>query len=144
MEFFRRINKRTLLLWSLLLGLSLLCAQGVGLHVHNVDHGHDEHQSHVHATDEADDHAHMSKAHFTHDTSHNDHHDDVASEIDVSPDGFLKNSSNNILAIALIAFFFILVLFVSSRQLVHCCRESKLILHRYYLLSPPLRAPPQH
>jgi len=144
MEFFRRINKRTLLLWSLLLCLSLLCAQGVVLHVHSMDHGHDDQQSHIHAADEANDHAHMSKAHFTHDTSHNDHHDSVASEIDVSPDGLLKNSSNNIFAIALISFFFILVMFVPSQRLIHCCRESKLILHRNYVLSPPLRAPPQH
>lgn len=144
MEFLRRINKRTLLLWSLLLCLSLLCAQGVGLHVHSMDHGEDHHQSHIHAADEANDHAHMSKVHFTHDISHNDHHDSVVSEIDVNPDGLLKNSSNNIFAIALISFFFILLMFVSSRQLVHCRRESKLTPNRYYLLTPPLRAPPQH
>jgi len=144
MEYFRRINKRTLLLWSLLLSLSLLCAQGAGLHVHSVDHGHDELQSHIHGADEADDHTHMSKAHFTHDTSHNDHHDDVVSEIDVSPEGLLKNASNNIFSIALFTFFFILVMFVSSRQLIYCRREGKLILDKYYLLSPPLRAPPQY
>ncbi len=142
MNSFRQRNRRTLLLWSLLLCLALLFAQGVKLHVHSLDHGHDNH--HSHAINEAGDHGHLSKAHFTHDTSHNDHHDGVVSEVDISPDGLLKNVQNNFFAIALFALFFTLMTFVSSRQLVQYCRESKLILHSYYVLSPPLRAPPQH
>jgi len=144
MKLFRQTNRHALLLLSLLLSVSLLCAQELGLHVHSLDHGHGDHHSHAHAIDEAAGHAHLSKAHFAQDTSHNDHHDGTVSEVDISPDGLLKNASNNIFAIALIAFFFVLVMFVPSRQLVRCCRESKLTLHRYYLLSPPLRAPPQH
>jgi len=143
MGFFRRINKRTLLLWSLLLSLSLLCAQGVSLHAHSLDHEHDGYHNHTHAIGEANDHTHISKAHFTHDTSHNDHHDGVASEIDVSPDGLLKHS-NTVFAIALVVFLFTLITFVCSRQLLHYCRESKLIPHRHYVISPPLRAPPLH
>jgi len=143
MKFFHRINKRTLLLWSLLLSLSLLCTQGVGLHVHNVDHGHDDHLSNIYAIDGANDHADMSNAHFTHDTSHNDHHDGLESEFDISPDGLLKYT-NHIFAIALIVFLVTLVMPVSSRRLIHYRRENDFILHRYYVLSPPLRAPPQH
>ena len=135
-------------MWSLLLSLALLCAQGVKLHVHHLDHGHDNHpnnyHSHIHAIDKAGDHDHLSKAHFTHDTSHNDHHDGVVSEVDISPDGVLKNANYSVFALALFALFFTLVIFVSSRQLVQRCRESKLILRSYYLLSPPLRAPPQY
>jgi len=149
MTFFRLTNKPVLLLWSLLLSLSLLCAQGAKLHTHNLDHGHNDHpndyHSHIHSIiDEAGDHGHLSKAHFTHDTSHNDHHDGVISEVDISPDGLLKNANDNVFEIVLFALFFTLMIFVSSRQLVQRCRESKLILHRYYVLSPPLRAPPQH
>ena len=101
---------------SLLLSLLLLCAQGVGLHVHNLDHGHDDNQSHGHA--------HVSQAHFAHDTSHKGHQGNVTSEIDVSPDGLLKIASNNVFAIALITFFFILIIdryditYFLARQLV--------------------------
>ncbi len=127
-------------MWNLLLSLSLLCAQGVKLHVHNLDHEHDNH--HSHSIDEAGDHSHLSKAHFAHDTSHNEQHDGVVSEVDISPNGLLKNTHNNIFAVALFALFFTLMIFVSSRQFIQRSRESKLILHRYYVLSPPLRAPP--
>jgi len=144
MEFFRLINKRTLLLWSILLSLSLLCAQDIGLHVHNVDHGHDKHQGHVHVANEADDHAHMSVAHFAQDTTHNEHHDGLAAEVDVSPEGMLKNINIYVFAIALITFFFIFEIFFSSQQLVYFRKENRLIFHSYYSLSPPSRAPPQH
>ena len=138
MNFCRQINKRTLLLLSVLLSLSLLCSQGVGLHVHSLDHGHGD------SIHQAGEHAHLSEAHFAQDSSHNDHHDGTVSEVDISPDSLLKTPSNNIFSIALIAFLFISVVFVSSQQWVHRRRESKLILHRRYVLSPPLRAPPQH
>ena len=142
MSFFCQINRRTLLLLSLLLSLVLLCAQGVKLHVHNLDQGHDNH--HSHAIDEVGDHDHLSKAHFTYDASHDGYHDDVVSEIDISPDGLLKSVNSHVFMIALFAFFFTLITFISSRQLIQRCRESKLILHRQYVLSPPLRAPPQY
>ncbi len=144
MRFFRQTNKWVLLVLSLVFSLALLCAQGIGLHVHNLDHDPGDHHSHAHAMNGAGEHAHVSKAHFAQDTSHSDHHDGAVSEVDISPEGLLKNSSNNIFAIALIAFFFIFAMFVSLRQLAYRCRESKLILYRRYVLSPPLRAPPQH
>ena len=113
------------------------------LHVHNSDHEHND-QPNGHLINEAGSHEHLSKAHFISATSHDDHHDDLLSEIDISPDGLLKNFNSNAFAIAFFALFFTLMIFASSRQLVQRCRESKLILQSYYLLSPPLRAPPQH
>ena len=145
MEYFRQINRQTLLILSLLILLSLLTVQGVNLHVHSLDHGHGDHQSHVHMIDEADGHSHLSKAHFTHDTSHNDHHGGSISEIDISSDGVLKKASSSIFAIALIIFLLALLIFAPSRQLiVGRWHERKLFSYRYYSLSPPLRAPPQH
>jgi len=145
MEYFRQINRQTLLILSLLISLSLLSAQGVNLHVHSLDHGHDDHQGHAHAIDEADGHSHLSKAHFTHDTSHDDHHNGVISEIDISSDGVLKKASSSIFAIALIVFLFALLVLTPSLQLiVGRWHERKLFSYRYYSLSPPLRAPPQH
>ncbi len=142
MRFFRQTNRRALLVLSLLLSLALLCAQEVRLHVHSLDHNHGDHLSH--SIDDAGGHAHLSKAHFAQDMSHSDHHDGAVADVDISPDGLLKNFNDNIFAVALIAFFFALLLFVSSRQFVHHSREGKLILHRRYVLSPPLRAPPQY
>jgi len=144
MNFLRQLNGRTLLLWSLLLSLTLLCTQGARLHVHNLDHGHDSHHNHSHSSDESGDHSHLSKAHFAHDTSHNEQHNGTMSEVEISPDGVLKNTNASVYTLVLFALFFTLVAFVSSRQLVRRCRESKLILHSYYLFSPPLRAPPQY
>ena len=149
MNSFRQINRPVLLFCSLLLALALLSAQGTKLHVHNIDHGDRYVDYHVplvdtHVIDETGDHNHLSKAHFTHDISSGDHHNSVISEVDVSPDGVLKNSGNNVFSIIIAALFFIVVMFVSTRQFVQRCRESKLILYGYYLLSPPLRAPPQH
>ncbi len=133
-------------MWSLLLSLMLLCAQGVQLklHVHELDHEHDNYHSHTHATGDESDHSHLSKAHFAHDTSHDNHHDNIVSEVDITPDGFLKSASNTVFAIALFALSCILVTFIPSRQFFQRCRESKLILYNYYLFSPPLRAPPQY
>jgi hypothetical protein len=137
MGFFRRTHRRTLLLWSLLLSLSLLCGQGIKLHVHNLDH--DESIVHTHA---ASDHSRLSRAHYARDTSHSEHHDVVVSDVDVTPDGVWKKLSSNTLTLALLTLLFMLVLSVPSRQWVHRYRESKSILFRRYLLSPPLRAPP--
>ncbi len=147
MEFFHPTNKqskRIVLLWCFLLSLSLLCVQGAKLHVHDLDHRH--HHGQIHAIDGAGDHAHLSKAHFAHDTSHGDHHNDVISEVDISPDGVLKNTNKNAnnspFTLALFIFFFTLAIFVASRRLIQRCREGKLTFHQYYVLSPPLRAPP--
>jgi len=141
MGFFRRILRRTLLLWSLLLSLSLLCGQGIKLHVHNLGHDHDESIEHTHAADEANDHSRLSRAHYAHNTSHSEHHDD-ASDVDVTPDGVWKKLSSSMLTLALLTLLFVLVLPAPSRQRVHRYRESKSTLFRRYLLSPPLRAPP--
>ena len=127
----------------MLLSLFLLCAQGVGLHIHSLDHHHDHKHSHNHATEEMGDHAHLSKAHFAFVGSHSDHHHGIASEIDVSPYGLLK-SIDNLFAIALFDLLFAFFTFVCLRRLLRYCRERKLTLRGHYLLSPPLRAPPLH
>ena len=148
MNFFRQINRRTLLLWSVLLCLALLCAQGVKLHVHNLDQEHGSHSSDYlgvgQVVADTGDHSHLSVAHLAHDISHDEHHGDLVSEVDTNPYGLLKKSPGNPFAIALCVLFFTLVIFISSGSLIQRCRESKLVLHRRYALSPPLRAPPLH
>ncbi len=133
MNYFRQLNRRTLLLWSLLLSLALLCAQGATLHIHS-DQTHNGDHDHIAAP--------LNKPHSALDISHNEHHD--GSEIDLSADGLLKNTLNKVFTIALFTLFFTLLIFSSSRQFTHHYRKNKLILYSYYLFSPPLRAPPQH
>ncbi len=142
MEFFRRIDRRTLLLWSLLLILSLLCSQGVALHVHNLDHIHDEYLDHSHSPFETSDHFHVSKIHSAYDLSHSEHHDSSVYEIDATPDGVLKNISDLFLTLALSVFPFSLLLVSSLGQGVQRCKEDRLIFYEHSHLSPPLRAPP--
>ena len=121
-----------------MLSLSLFFAQGVTLHVHTLDHGHDGHW-HGHLAGVTGDHAHFSKAHF----SHIGDHDHIVSEVDISPNGMLtKLVSSHVLILAFIAFILLLSPTAVSRRLVHCYSEGRLALYRCYLLSPPLRAPP--
>ena len=143
MPIFRRTNRRTLRLWSLLLCVSLLCSSGVILHVHSLDNGHDGYPDHADVVAEADDFAHSSQAHYAYGASHGDHHDAV-SEFDASPEGALKNLSGKVLALALLALLFAWILPVSSRQVVYRHRHISPAIRGHYLLSPPLRAPPAH
>ncbi len=144
MEFFRRINRQWQLLWSVLLCLLLLSPQGAALHAHPLDHGHGESVAHAHhhAGDGAGDHTHLSRAHYAHDSSHDDFHDDVVSDIDVTPDGILKNLSGSTLVLALFVLFLLLPLSLPLLRVVQRPGEGKPSLPGRYVLSPPLRAPP--
>jgi len=142
MEYFRQINKQTLLIWSVLLSFSLLCAQEMSLHTHDLEHANE--QSHLYAIENGNDHKHFSAAHFSHDISHDDHHNSEISEVDISPVGVLKNTKTQIFALALIVFIFILVNYYAPRQLIISRRKSRYVIHKRYILSPSLRAPPQH
>lgn len=139
MILFRQTKKRNLFLWALLLSIALLCAQGVKLHVHSLDH--DQQHSHI-ATEAAAEHSHLSEAHLSTDVSHSDHHDEVVSELDVSSHGLLKKVSSSVLTLALLVTMFALLLPAFYRQTFHRRRDIDTILPWRYHLSPPLRAPP--
>ncbi len=149
MYFSRQTSRQIKLLSSLLLSLLLLCSQEITLHIHNLSHDHDNYLEHQYGTDTASyhnqaHHSHLSKAHFSHDSSHHEHHDGFVLEFDVSPDGLLKSITNNPLALALLAFVFATALSIPSGRMVQRQGKSKPDLYQYYLLSPPLRAPPRH
>jgi len=141
------MNKQSLLTWVVLLSISVLCAQGIGLHVHSMDHEQDGHM--VLATSMGDfsktshNHEHISKPHSSLDSSLIYHHSDVSSSIDISPDGLLKNTNNNIFSIDVLAFIFILIMLTPARLILHRIQEPTIKLRNHYILSPPLRAPPQ-
>jgi len=141
MNYFRQINKWTLLLWSSLL-LVWLCVQGTTLHVHLLDHSHSGHHDHSHAAGETSDHTHVAKLHFSHDASHHEHHENVISEVEISPEGVSKNLSAKLLTFALFAFIFTTLFFASRRTIVQRHWETSLLDLGRYIVSPPLRAPP--
>lgn len=146
MNYFRQLQKPTLLLWTLYLSVAILCAQGVKLHVHGFEH---EHGSSHH--DQIDvgidtgttDHSHVVGIHLSNDITHVDHHGGVIPEVDISPDGLLKKVSSVVLTLALVAIFFTLFLPGLIRESNQYYRNTKLRLSRHYYYSPPLRAPPQ-
>ncbi|NOX43621.1 MAG: hypothetical protein GXP19_07805 [Gammaproteobacteria bacterium] len=140
------MKKRTLFLWTLLLSMVLLCAQGVKLHVHSLDHDYDQTHSHI-AAEAAAKHSHLSEAHLSTDISHGDHHDEMVSEVDVSPYGLLKKGllkkvSTSALTLALLATVVILLFAGFYQQIYHRRRAKDFIFRWRYLLFPPLRAPP--
>jgi len=141
MILFRQTKKRTLFLWTLLLSVALLCAQGVKLHVHSIDHDHDRQHSHITA-EAVTEHSHLSEVHLSSNISHGDHHDEVVSEHDASPNGLLKKASSNVVMLALLATVLSLLFPGFYQQTFHRRRDKDAILPWRYLLSPPPRAPP--
>jgi hypothetical protein len=135
MHSFRKTNKRLLAVWTLLLSLLMLNAQGVTLHVHNFEH--DPLQNH-HYIDDLNGHWHLNTAHLSTDSSHEGHHAEVTSEMNASPDCLVKSK---VTVIALLAMFFIWLL-------PTLCRYTFFRIHRnisrpwQYFLFPQLRAPP--
>ncbi len=141
-EFIRQINRRTQLLLGLLFSLSLLCSQGVDLHVHELDHAHDRYLDHNHTAGETCDKKHFSQAHSAHDLSHQEHHEGAIYGIDANPDSTLKKISNFPIVLALFILLFVILLIGPSRPLIYRRLEYHHRLYDRHLLSPPLRAPP--
>lgn len=139
MNYFRQTSKRTLFLWTLLLSIALLCSQGIKLHVHNLDHNHEHSHAGLQSTT---DHSQLSKVHLSTDITHEDHHDEVMSEIDISLYGFMKKVSNGLLTLALFVTLFTL-LYTGFYRKTFYRRSNKIVLIPWrYINSPPLRAPP--
>ncbi len=141
MMIFWRTKKRTLFLLSILLSIAILCAQGVKLHVHSLDHDHEQQHSNISSLGVAE-HSDMSLAHLSADISHTDHHDEAVSEIDASPDGLLKKGASNIPEMALLAAIFTSLLLGFYQHTFHRRRDNEAIFRWRYHFSPPLRAPP--
>lgn len=142
MEVIRRLNQRTVILWSVLLSLSLVFAQGTTLHVHAIDHGHHYAHDHSHSGDHSADHSHISKAHSAHDDSHGHHHVGGSSEVNISPNGLLKAPYAKILLFAIITFILLLALPALIERVLRYHRDSNQCYFCCYYFSPPLRAPP--
>ena len=145
MTYFRHINRQSLLLWSVLLSLSLVCTQIVGLHYHSLDHDLADHLIHDSLNPDIGIHdlekSHVNGAHSALDGSHVDHHDGAAT-VDISPDGWLKNTSKNTFSIDIIVLMFVFSVLIAGQKLTYRLQEKITVPDRQYTLSPPLRAPP--
>jgi len=129
MSDFRYINNCVRLLVGVLVVLSLLCSQGVALHVHGIGHDASEEEA-------------FGQLHSAYDLSHSEDHDGAVHNIDASPDAITKNFPHPLLVLAL---FVLSALFIASslRRLLYCHHERKAIFAAGHFLSPPLRAPPR-
>ena len=143
MQYFRRINQRVKLSWGILFCVALLFAQSATLHVHMLEHDHEHHQHHEQVIDDGHEHhAHMSWVHLSNDTTHDNHHETLGTEVEVTPEVWFKHFSNSVFTIAFIAFILCLILPPLVRSIL---RPPHLILSESGSLcffSPPLRAPP--
>lgn len=140
MNYFRQTKKQTLFLWILLISIALLCAQGVKLHTHFLDHEHNQQHSHDSIGVTAE-HAHLSDSHLSTDVSHGDHHGEVVLELDASPDGVLKKGSSSVPMLALFAAILSFLLF-NFAPLALQRRGNDITIPQQFFISPPLRGPP--
>ncbi len=143
MIFVRKIKPVTSILWVLLISMTLICAQGTKLHVHYLDCQHDTSIGLLTITEDNHGHAQHGKIHLAANGSYDDHSEEGTTELDVSPQGLLKNLSSVLSLLLVITSFFMLLLPEFTRLFLRHNRDSCSIAFWRYVLSPPLRAPPQ-
>lgn len=141
MKHLRNTKKSILCFWVVLLSFTLLCAQGVKLHVHPLSHNHHSHHDHQSPL-LVGDHSHISIAHLSLDNSHSNQHDQVIYESDACPDCLLTKISNKVPLTALLAVLFVLLLFGVYRHTYVHRRDVIVLFSRWCHFTPPLRAPP--
>jgi hypothetical protein len=133
-DFLNNLNKSRMC-WVLLLSLALLCAQGLKLHSHHIDHTHTTSESAIQ-------HTHASEFHLSVDVSHAGHHHEAVSELDLGLNALPQKNSVKVLTLAFLVT--ILVLYLSSTYLLSCSRRRSRqvnVVWRCHFF-PPLRAPP--
>ena len=138
MNSVRKTNKRILFAWTIFLSLLILCAQGVTLHVHSFDHN--PFQNH-HSIDDLNEHSHLNVAHLSIDPSHDEHHNNVPSEMDASPDCILNQVATNVTVLAILTLVLMLILPVLCQNIFFSFHFNISRPWRCYFF-PQLRAPP--
>ena len=145
----RRKNYSTLSKYALIacFAMALLLGQTFKLHIHI---GHEDISSSA-ASHIVDVHAdkplmHRSSHNSIHDHHHEEHLDEDhhSGEIDLSYSSLLKKSMS---LNPFFFFFFIISIILSLPKISRFVRKQDVTLHQsisYYLLQPPLRAPPVH
>ena len=143
MSIFRRIGKREIILWLwiLLLSIVFLFGQSVKFHSHSLDHADKPQPSHQYS-EGVEEHTNPGVAHLSIDTSHPDHHTEIASEIDTSQYALLKVLSSKVLTVALLITLLVFFCPGFYQLIVHRRNSNPTINFWRYHFSPPLRAPP--
>jgi len=134
-----QIIKRRQTILLLCLALALMFVQGLKLHVHTYAHDHGYHEEGV-----ISGHAHIDQAHSAHSVPDTEHHDEVLSEVDLLPEGLLKNLSFGALVIALLTTA--LMVFLAPPFCTRITwRDNRGLAPVPWrnALRPPLRAPPR-
>lgn len=142
MQNFRKTNRPILYLWAITLCISLLFAQNLKLHIHDIGHEHVAEHQHQ-SIGAAVEHRHISKIHFSSDGSHADQHATLTYETELSPaSAILKNVTAKVFILALLtAVVTLLITAIYPYRLRPVYREHFPTARRYQLY-PPLRAPP--
>ena len=143
MYLFRKTSKKpkSLWIWALLISVALLCNQSVRLHIHDLDHAHDQLLTHDSA-EGIEEHSHSTNAHLVFDNSHSEHHTDIVAEIDTSPSAVLAKISNTVLTLAfLVSILAFLLPRFYEHKIYRRTINDTITLWRYQF-SPPLRGPP--
>lgn len=137
MNQFRLYKRSTRLLIAFMTITALLFIQTLGLHTHSL-HDHQQHTGHTATTHQ---HLHQTETHLVAADLQEDEHD-VASEIDLSAKGVIKNIKFNNLLLAVLTLFVVLLLplLISNRGWL--IRRAPPFNSHTLLLRPPLRAPP--
>lgn len=144
MNLFRLHSSPVTFFWIILLSISLLVAQNLQLHVHDLDQDPVEYDGHDTAGVIDAAHQHLGIKHLSIDTSHADHHDVLMVEMDASPDGIMLQSSTSTPSLALLALFVMLSILTGYSQYRPAIRRKADIVPRWrFHLIPLLRAPPR-
>ena len=131
----QKTAKRFSLLWIGYLAFALISIQSANLHFDIYDHHH-------HSSDmEISEHQHASVTHVCTSVCDSDHAHDSTTEVNITPEGVIKNLSNSLAAVLMI---WMIVLLFQRRHITLSKHRNNDLLPRLWrsTLRPPLRAPP--
>lgn len=136
MAYLRLIAQRYKLVWLLYLTLTFIGVQGVNIHLDVYDHQHHAEEAITSVHD------HHSSTHICGTTCNVNHGHESITELDITPEGIVKNLSSSSLILALLTS--VIFVYLAPR----CCvriswrRNPNTLPLWQFALRPPLRAPP--
>jgi hypothetical protein len=140
MKRVRQTSNCPLQLWVFMFATMLRFNQGIKLHAHDFDHGLAQQHGGAFAEYTADQ-QHSDSIHLSMDPLHDDHHQSMTSEFDVTPNGLFRNLTVELpsLISTVIALFALPPLLLRQA----CYRRGDEVTHLLwrYPLCPPLRGP---
>lgn len=127
--------------WVLLVALSCVFASGTSIHSHSVEHAHPSLFTPGSITEAS--HHHSSSPHISTDISHDIEHGKITSKQDLFPKGIFTQLTNGASPLLFLVSIWLGLVFQSVCGIAINRHKGPASLYWRYLLSPPLRAPPQ-